>query len=509
MPKRVAAAIGSNLPPPVLASQVQTVVDAEVGTVAVTVEDPNQAQAARLADEFATQAIAYLDEREQERQQAQLDVLGKRLVDLANQIGVLEGRIDGANPRDSRILTAQRDALIRTYGSTYEQSQNIEARGPDRAGLLTLEEAVALPISRGGFQPPSTRSGRMLLGSLLGLLLGAGIAILLERLDTRLRSKEEAEEAIELPVLGEIPMLTRPQQRRQSVEAIDKPNSASAEAYRGLRASIRLLPVVRVPGQGPGSVVMVTSPGPREGKTSTVASLAATFARAGETVVCVDFDTRRPELHRALGLREDAPAITNLDGMTSEDIAAMAQPTTVPNVRLIRLLGESTELLAQAHRILAAAARNADLVLVDSPPLLAITDPRELLPTVDATLLVCRVGKTAVQNAIRADELLQRAGGRALGIVLIGVPKPPAQWRYYYSEADSDAVAATSQAGANGHAANGREPAVNGRDAAPAAEPPIGSPAAPPAEPTYPPPPRPYQQPGELRPPEQRWPREF
>jgi Mrp family chromosome partitioning ATPase len=501
VPKRVAAKIGSDVPGPVLAASVQTQVDSEVGTITVTVEDSNQRDAERLANEFATEAITYLDEREQERQRIQLDVLSKRLDDLQTQIGALEGRIVDANERDGRILRAQRDALIRTYGTTFEQFQNITARGPDRSGLLTLEEAIALPISRGGFQPPATRTGRMLLGAALGVLLGAGIAILLERLDTRLRSKEEAEQALQLPVLGEIPVLSRPQQRRQEIETIVKPSSATAEAYRGLRASIRMLPAVRVPGQGPASIVMVTSPGPREGKTSTVASLATTFARAGETVVCVDFDTRRPELHRAFGMPDDTPAIHTLDGMTSEEIAAMAQQTPVPNVRIIRIMGEPAELLSQAHRILAAAARHADVVLVDSPPLLATTDARELLPTVDATLLVCRVGRTPVGTAIRADELLQRAGGRALGIVLVGVPKPPAHWRYYYEEEPDDLITAN---GANGTVTAPARPNGQGGAAAPASGS-VPSVTATPDPDPYPP----YSRPGEYRPPEQRWPKEF
>jgi capsular exopolysaccharide synthesis family protein len=477
VPKRVADEVDANVAGPVLAGQVTTVVDDAVGTISITVNDADGARAARLANLFAAEALQYLDEREQERQRLQLDTIGTRLDDLQRQIGELEGQINGADERAARVLVAQRDALIRTYGTTYEQFQNISARGPDRSGLITLEEAVPIAVSRGGFQAPSTRSGRMALGTVLGLLLGAGIAILLERIDTRLRTKEEAEGTIELPVLAEIPVLSRPQQRRREVETILRPSSSSAEAYRGLRASIRLLPIVRVAGQGPATVVLITSPGPREGKTSTVASLAATFARANESVLCIDFDTRRPELHRAFGLDDEAPALTTIEGLSSDQIMAMAQQTVVPNVRLMRLQGDPTDLLSQAHHLLAVASRHADVVLVDSPPLLATTDARELLPLVDATLLVCRVGKTSVEMAQRADELLQRAGGRALGIVLIGVPRPPSQWRYYYeAEAVADAVPAA------GYATNGHDAGTNGSatteatPSAPAAQPPGDAP---------------------------------
>ena len=111
---------------------------------------------------------------------------------------------DLARDPDDEIVRAQRDALVRQYSLVYEQYQQLAAKGVPSAGLVTLQRATPVPVSQGGFRAPDSRPQRALLAGLLGLIVGVGAAFAIDRLDTRIRSKDDAERAFGLPVLVEI-----------------------------------------------------------------------------------------------------------------------------------------------------------------------------------------------------------------------------------------------------------------------------------------------------------------
>ena len=174
----------------------------------------------------------------------------------------------------------------------------------------------------------------------LGFLLGAAMALVLDRIDTRIRSKDDAEAVSGLPVLAQIPFI--PRRHRHELISATRPASPFAEAYRNLRSTLafarsplsgssierrrgrpRATPAQRAIDHEP-TVILVTSSGPYEGKTTTIANLAASYAETGRSVLILDCDFRRPRLHQVLGTRE-TPGLA--------DVLEDAQPVPAPTPR--------------------------------------------------------------------------------------------------------------------------------------------------------------------------------
>lgn len=180
--------------------------------------------------------------------------------------------------------------------------------------------------------------------------------------------------------------------------------------------------------------LLVASAGADEGKSTTLANLAVTFAQAGNSVVLIDCDLRRPSLHKLFGVPNDSGLTTML--LSDERAAPPLVDTPVQGLRLLPSGPQPpnpSELLG-SRRIEAAIGRiqqDADLVLFDSPPLLAVSDAAVLARKVDAVLLVVSAGKTKRDHASRAKQLLERAGARVLGVVLNNARLDASVYSYY------------------------------------------------------------------------------
>ncbi len=213
---------------------------------------------------------------------------------------------------------------------------------------------------------------------------------------------------------------------------ISNPRSPVAEAYRSLRTNLEFSGLDR-----PLRSMVVTSAGPEEGKSTTLANLAVALAQAGKRVILVDCDLRRPSLHEAFGVR-------NSVGMTDlmRDESLMANPpfqdTPVPNLKLLtsgQLPPNPAELLGsrRMEEIVACLLGQADIVLFDAPPIIAVTDAALLSAKVDGVLLVISAGKTRREHAAKAKALLEKVNARLVGTVLTNV-RFDSSMQYYYAE---------------------------------------------------------------------------
>lgn len=208
---------------------------------------------------------------------------------------------------------------------------------------------------------------------------------------------------------------------------VQAPRSAAAEAYRTLSTNIQFSSLDR-----DIRTLLVTSVGPDEGKSIVLANLAITMAEGGKRIVVVDCDLRRPSLHQIFGLQEQ-PGLTTM--MLNESLPVPLQPTELANVSLVAsgpLPPNPSELISSERfaRVLAAIAGTADVVLVDAPPVSAVTDATILSTRVDGVLLVVDSGRTRRDTARRATDQLQRVGARLLGAVLTNVKAEKAQSDY-------------------------------------------------------------------------------
>jgi len=289
----------------------------------------------------------------------------------------------------------------------------------------------------------------------VGLSLGVGLAFSLETMDNTVRNSEEVQSISALPVIGIVPMgkLNRNNLRRGTslksltqesngngsgqgpVEIISqsKPRSEIAETYRSLRTSILLSSAGHPP-----QVILVTSALPEEGKTTTSVNTAIVLAQRGAKVLLVDADLRRPSVHRAMGISSDFGLSGALAGSDASWEEAISASPTVPNLQVIpagpippypaELLGSSA-----MRDFLKQAREKFDHIIIDSTPVLSVTDAVVLSVEVDGVLVVIRSGQTTKRALRRIGEIFHQVHARVLGVVLNAVNlDEPDNYHYYY-----------------------------------------------------------------------------
>ena len=281
----------------------------------------------------------------------------------------------------------------------------------------------------------------IMLGILLGLGLGVGIAFLIEYLDRSVRKPEDLER-MGLNVLATIPQIEIEKAEKnkhnldenRKVEArlithID-PKSPVSEAYRTLRTNLQFSKVEKRLKS-----ILVTSAGPKEGKSTTAANLAITMAQVGNSVALIDADLRRPILHASFGMDKDEGLTNYLAGSLKYE--QLLRTTVIDNLKIITsgvLPPNPSELLATAkmENLLKKLQEEFDIVIIDSPPVIAVTDASILSTRVDGTLLVVYAGQTERDAIKRAITMLTSISTRLLGIVLNGFDVQGIYGSYYY-----------------------------------------------------------------------------
>ncbi|MCL2468775.1 MAG: polysaccharide biosynthesis tyrosine autokinase [Alphaproteobacteria bacterium] len=256
------------------------------------------------------------------------------------------------------------------------------------------------------------------LGALLGGGLGVLMTYLIEYFDRGFRTAPQLEEAIGIPVIGQVPSLKRITEKTPEDYVVSKPLSAFSEALRTVRTAIHFSNVDRPPRS-----VMVTSSAPSEGKTTFCFSLARSLAIAGNKILLIDADLRRPRLARILKIRADRRDLTTiLTGESKVEDVLRTDPTT-PNLSVIPAFGRSPnaqDLLGsnQMKNLMEELSKNYDLIIVDTPPILAVSDAAMVARVVDTSLFIVKWADTSRDTVTQALKQLQSFGSRIAGAVL-------------------------------------------------------------------------------------------
>lgn len=385
-------------------------------------------RAARIANEYAN---TYIDLR---RQQAVDDLLGagaliqQKVVETTAQIAELEARRASAAPAQQATLQAQLEALVSQVSLFEQRLDEVQVEAALKTGGVQLA-GEALPPR----EPVSPRPLRnSLLAAMLGVVLGLTLAALLEYLDESLKSKVDLEEAAGLPVLGAVPRVKEWGRGAFQPQAVagPAPNGPVAEAYRRLRTSVELLGADRR-----HRVLQITSPDTGDGKTTTICGLAVAMASLGRRVVLVDGDMRRPRLHEVFN-------VPNGYGLSSVLAGGDPGPAQLPVPGVERLwIVPSGPVPANPSELLAGRPMAAflhelkgayDFVLVDSPPVLPVTDATLLAAWVDATILVTTQRRTTARQVKSAVDRLRQVEAPLVGTVLNGADREAEGHDYSY-----------------------------------------------------------------------------
>jgi len=484
--KQVAAKVG--IDSQALSERVSTFTAPSTSTLQISAVDEDSAQATRIADAFAAQLVDYVKQRDQANFDKARDDAVRNLNELQQRLSKV-GAQAAPDVASDPVKAAERESVSSQYRLAYERVQLLATQGgPAPAPLETLDAAQSVPISVDEYDaqiaagrlgqnhgtvtsatpsadaaaPPAAGSvplpgalGRGVLGAILGLLVGVGIVVATDRFDTRLRTRDATEVAFGLPVLAEIPNLSRAQQHRTEILSRDAPFSRTAEAYRAVRSSVLFQvgqPIAgtdAASGNGqlaprPGLVVMVASAGAGEGKSTTAANLAAVFAEAGSSVLLVNGDFRRPKLHRFFGLDDEPRRLlkTSIGGLLLVT-NVLADPAANPAQ------------VAQAQRqIIAQARQRVDVVILDTAPLLTTNDATEIVGAVDQVVLVARAESTTHDDAQRAAAVLKRVNAPVVGVVFVGVSSASNDYYYYYSRHAAKSIAKSQRGGDHSAAAD-------------------------------------------------------
>jgi succinoglycan biosynthesis transport protein ExoP len=430
--------------PSVAASQV-----AQTNVISITAISTTPSQAARIANTYAKAFVGY-------QQTVAIANMTAAETQLRSQIKSIAAQVKSLQPDASSASEVA--ALLNQEAVLKEQLAQLQVGGAVATGGVEVVTPAQEPRSPSSPKPAQDA----LLGVVAGLMLGLGAAFLCHNLDDAVTSKEAAEHLGGSPVLGLVPMVTSWKSRKQPmVVSSSKPTSPAAESYRSLRTSLQFARQA-----GDLRTVLVTSPAASEGKTSTLANLGVVFAQAGERVVLVSGDLRRPRIGQFFGLDEAVGLTSVLLG--EQSLEAVLQPAEGHERLWVLAAGQvppnPAELLSGRgmHDVFAALRRDFDLVLVDSPPVLPVTDAMVLSNYADGTLLVVAAGQTRRAELERASEKFSQANAPMVGIVLNEVTKQSGYgsrygsgygYGYGYGSYVADTPATNGRLHANGESA--------------------------------------------------------
>ncbi len=298
-------------------------------------------------------------------------------------------------------------------------SENIDVGLPKTTMVEIMDRAV-----------PSQRPVRpnkplnILLGIVIGLIVGVGLAFFIEYLDTSVKTIDDVERALQSPVLGVIPQNVG----RLFDEGAESPH---AEAYRVLRTNLLFSRK-----DDKLNTVAVVSAGAGEGKSTTVLNLATVFAQSNQRILIVDSDLRRPTLHKMLRVSNNLGLTNYL--LRQNTLEEVIQTTGIPMMDFLasgKLPSSSLGILssAQMKDLINELKQRYDFVIFDSPPIMGVSDASILASEVDMTLQVIQYRRYPQPMNIRAKQLIEKVGGNLIGIVLNNINMSQDESYYYYS----------------------------------------------------------------------------
>lgn len=405
--ERVRANLGLSSPPP---DVIGTVVDA-TDVVNVTVRSGDPTTARIVAD-------AYVQAYIQIKQEGVVDSLRSASSELEKKVLELQGEIDALDKQVTAVpaaqqattqgdLASQRRSLVDQQTVFKQRLDQLQVNAALATGSAQVVRHAAQPSSP--VEPRPTRTAAM--AAVVGLLIGLGGALAIDHFDDSIRTEEDVERAVGLPVLAMVPVDPPPDARPI---AISRGGDFAVETYKNLRASLQFLGL-----DFTLKVIQVTSPVSGEGKTTTASNLAVVFAAAGHRVILIDADLRKPRVHEVFSLPQS-------EGLTSVLLGEPYQPlvhTPVANLDVLTSGPQPpnpSEVVGgrQMRALVETLAADYDYVIVDSAPVLPVSDSVGLASLCDGVLLVAQAAKTSKRQASDSANLLARSQTPLLGVVL-------------------------------------------------------------------------------------------
>jgi tyrosine-protein kinase len=390
----------------------------DTSSLVISVEAPTPELAADIANAIAARLvdqagiISGTDEVILQARRAQIDDLTQAIIETRGRVTALQRLID-PKPADLTALAAAQGQLVALQGSLADL---LSSTTISNAGSVAILDPAVAPL-----EPSSPRLLiNLLIAAVVGLVMGLLFAVGLSSLDDSLKSSVDTQAVLGLPIRGVIgrmrgASLSDPRYR---LAMLLYPRSTVSEAFRKVRTSLTF-----GADDDPITSMVVTSASRAEGKTTVAANLALAYAQNGTRTILVDADLRQPMVHELFSLRNDRGLSTVLRS-EGPKIEPYLVSTEEPNLRILTagpVPDKPAELLASARMraLIESLTKSAGMVILDSPPLLAVTDAALLSTSVDGALLVVSAKRTKKAAARTATSTLKSVGSRILGVVVV------------------------------------------------------------------------------------------
>ncbi len=421
----VAKQIGLSNPPDQMKKWITVTPVRDTQLIQIVVETTDPDLSAKIANSIVEVFAAQIQDIQTQRFSQSKVALETQLSDYEKQINQMTSDIIRATTTDEKDRLNEKITQYRGMYSnllqSYEQIRLSEAQSVST--VVQVESAVA---NRVPVKPKVMQN--TLLAAVVGILLAAGLIFVREAFDDTVKTPEDISRKFKLPVLGVI--IHHPSDTDSPI-AMTSPRSPVTEAYRTLRTNLGYTSVDRRL-----STIMITSAEPGEGKSTITSNLGVVMAQNGKRVITLDCDLRHPCLHSYFGL-SNRQGMSTLLSQNAEAITDICNPTKEKGLYIITtgpIPPNPAELMGsqKLQSILKWMKETTDVILIDTPPVLAVSDAVILAPSLDGVVLVVRPGKTRIGALKQAIEQLQLVNARILGVVLNDVVIRGKSYGYYY-----------------------------------------------------------------------------
>lgn len=418
VPRRVAVRLGRpESDGGTLAAQVEPLVDQASATMTIATTQVTAEDAENLVNAFGEELATFITQRQDDLRGDRLTRMTERLNTLRATLQELQAAL-AADPNNA-VTAAELNATSNQY-SVIAQQYDTVLNDTSMLTLIELSRGDAQVVrSSAGLQAPTSRRSRGLLGFVLGALVGAAVAVVLGRLDRRIRTREHAEAVFGGAASTDIPLVST---RSDRLDVMPERHDQLSDAYRTLR-SVVAFSQAALDDDKPGTrITLVVSACAGDGKTSVAANLSAAFAETGRRVVVVNGDFRRPTIAKRLLDHPPATLPYALEDLTSTPVLNLMQRTSTQNVALLDLssVKASPGNLARAtSRLMPEVLTMSDAVIIDSSPVGLTAEVLDLLPLADTVVVVVRLGHTLAATAQRTMEMLRSLSSANMHLALL------------------------------------------------------------------------------------------
>lgn len=429
VPKRAAEKLAYPGGGSALATQVEVTGRPEQASLVISTTQDSADAAVAIPNAIADELVNYLAERQDALREQRLATTLSRLETLEKRLKELSAKAAFA-PTDA-VLQAKVEALSRQYSVAFELYDSLRT-DDSQLVLTTVGRAEAIAQEQPGLSAPRSRLVRGILGGIVGFAAGIVAALVLARLDRRIRTVEQAEAIFGVHAQLAIPYVDGPDSSAVAVQH-DRHDGLS-DSYRRLRSLVSFIENGLELPAGDAPITVVVSAGPSEGKTSITANLAAAIKESGSRVVAVNTDFRRPTLATRLAGRRHPNGDLDLSDVAETALEDLVTPDTDDAVSVFDLAGIDAspgDLARATRKELPELRRLVDSIVVDTSPIGATAEVLELIPAADIVIVAVRPGHTSLEAATRAADTLRALSHAEVLLVLVGVDGEKSGAYYY------------------------------------------------------------------------------